>query len=33
LVYLFVALRIAGVVRHAVIMRHSLPDRMLPARR
>jgi len=33
LVYLFVALRIAGVLLHAVIMRDSLPDRMLPARR
>ena len=33
LVYLFVALRIAGVLLQAVIMRDSLPDRMLPARR
>jgi hypothetical protein len=30
-VYLFVALRIAGVLLHAVIMRDSLRDRMLPA--
>jgi len=33
LVYLFVAPRIEGVLLHAVIMRDSLPDRMLPARR
>jgi cytochrome b561 len=31
--YLFVPLRIAGVLRHAAIMRDSPPDRMLPARR
>jgi len=32
LVYLFVALRIAGILLHAVVMRDSMRDRMLPAR-